>query len=612
MLISETLARIEPELAPLEIEQLVEEAEVILSDAVEKLERRGTRLEGIAALERLAGSGPLAGMDQRALNTLGRFELGRGRYEPAEQYFSESLRRGTDRRETAASGLALVDLYVMPDQGLFQSAAAVVERLSAEFGDVVVEGESVRAQLQAREARVDQLVADEHAAALAVPMFEFGTGRLEDWPQADLPSYTRLVHTRPERTEAAAGRQLVFIAPRTLRSYSLDTGALEWETQLLTRNFSLEPETGEGEGTLLGGSSRWVSLDGQTAIMNGPEGLHAVGLISGKRLWARPIESAALLRDLVVREQTIDVSDGRLACVVSSGRLSVLRVRDGGIEWERQLDREPAFVHIRDGLVLTADASLEEIAIFRLENGTRLSINRFQQPSAEAVPALVPVAYSEGILCGPSEGGVVAYDVRTGEQLWSLELAEGAAALFELAEGRFVISTRTGEHKVVEARTGEILFAARVADMPGGAVFGAVEDEVLVLAGYEETRHGDRWTLAGMDMSSGKRVWSREMLALMNRSHLRLAEGVIPLVTIVLDEVEEGSRRRTVARQQIRLIDKRTGADVGHPIDWTGVRGGNPLMGDLEVWPERLVLQAREGIVVLRTRAASRSDRGVN
>ncbi len=612
MLISDTLARIEPELAPLEIEQLVEEAGVILSDAVEKLDRRSTRLEGIAALERLAGSGPLAGMHQRALNTLGRHELDRGRYEPAEQYFAESLRRGTDRRETAAAGLALVDLYVSPDQGLFKSAAELIERLSVEDGEVVVDGEPVRAQLQARAARIDQSLAGEHAAALDVGMFEIGAEGVEEWPAADLPSYARLVHTRPERTEATAGRQLVFIAPRTLRSYDLDTGVLEWETQLLTRNFSLEPELGESEGTLVGGGSRWAALDGQTAIMNGPEGLHAVGVISGKRLWARPIGSAALLRDPVVREQTMDVGDGRLACVLSPGTLSVLRVRDGGMEWERQLEREAAFVHVRDGVVLTADANLGEIEVFGLQNGSRLSSNRFQQPSAEAAPALVPVAYSEGVLCGPSRGGVIAYDVRTGDRVWSLDLVEGAAALFELTKGRLVIATRGGDHKVVDARTGEVLFSERIVEMPGGAVFGAVEEEFLVLAGYEETRQGDRWTLTGMDLSSGKKLWSRELLALMNRSHLRLAEGVIPLVTTAVDQAEDGSRRGSVDGQQIRLIDKRTGRDVGRPIDWTGIRGGNRLVGDMEVWPERLVLQAREGIVVFRTRAASRSDSGVN
>ena len=307
----------------------------------------------------------------------------------------------------------------------------------------------------------------------------------------------------------------------------------------------------------------------------------------------------------------MDVGRGRVACVLSRGTLSVLRVLDGGVVWERPLETA-TIVRVRDDYVLTADGRVEEIRVFRFDTGDLLSINRFRQPGGELSEAPVSIVFSAGVLCGPDEDGVVAYDARTGDRLWSLDLQDGISGLFELTEGRLIIGTAAGVHKLVDARTGDVLFDERIENMPGGAVFGVLEDDIVVLAGYEETGHGDRWSLAGVEVSSGKMRWSRQLMGLMNRSHLGLAEGVIPLVAVIEQEVSDGARTRTLRRQQITLIDKRTGANVGDPVTWAGAAGGNGLSGEMEIWPGRVLLQARDGIVMFRSRPAASTGTGVN
>jgi outer membrane protein assembly factor BamB len=314
-----------------------------------------------------------------------------------------------------------------------------------------------------------------------------------------------------------------------------------------------------------------------------------------------------------LRARIVDVGRGRVACTLSPNSLSVLRLSDGETIWTRELSETPEVVRIRDEFVLTADAGLEHIDVFHLETGVALSRVAFDQPDGSSGSQLVPIAFSAGAVCGPDGVNVTAYEVRTGERLWSLALSAAAGGIFELVDGTLMIASVDGVHRVVDARTGEERLKVRPEDFPGAAVFGAIEEGLLILAGYQETALGETWQLVGVDYAGGQTRWSRSLQTSMRRSHLRMAQGVIPLVvTAPIASAPQQRSNRPRTEQRIVLIDKRTGEDVGESIPWREAQRGQHLTGDLDVWNGRLVLQVSDSMVMYETRPLDQGTRGID
>jgi len=645
LVIADTLRRIEPELAPSQITEIATAAKAMLAEAESRLLSRATRAEGMAMLRRLADSVTAGGVDQAALNALAAFEVQRHRYEQAEQYYGESVRRGADREKTAQAALKLAELYLSPQQGLGAAAGELVDLLRNSFGDVIVEGRPVLDHLDALrgiekgiESPTAKAMGHSSAGSSAVRFqpvgaFELTGQRLDDFASPDSGVNLRLVQVRGDRPEVLGQRVLVFLPPRVLQAYSPESGELLWETELVTENFPLSiPEEETLLEGLAGTEGRWALVGGQTAILNSEEGLHAVGVVSGKRLWARRVTGGATLREATLRAGTVDVGLGRTACVLTPGSLSVLNLADGETVWQRDLSETPAEVRIRDEFVLTADPAIETIDVYRLDSGGALARITFDQPEvgsahatadgalpetaggAQAAAHVVPIAFSAGVVCGPDGSRVAAYDVRTGGRLWSLEMAAPAGELFELTEGSLVIASLDGTHRVVDARSGEVRLETRLEGFPGAAVFATEEEGVLVLAGYEDSMAGEQWHFVGVDVGTGEVRWRRQFLGTLNRSHLKLAEGVIPIVAWTQEAAESSSPRspRRGTEQQIILIDKRTGENVGDPLTWHGTQRGQQLTGDLDVWPGRMILQASDTVVRFETRPLKGGSRGVN
>ena len=123
--------------------------------------------------------------------------------------------------------------------------------------------------------------------------------------------------------------------------------------------------------------------DGQTAVIASERGLHALGTITGIRLWAIEFEGGDHFGDPGLRESTTDVDAGRLACMLAPNRLAVYWMLEDRPLWERKL-RGGAVraVRIRDEFILTADPNLETVHVYRLDDGAELSVIEFKQPGA--------------------------------------------------------------------------------------------------------------------------------------------------------------------------------------------------------------------------------------
>ncbi len=613
LMAGDQIRRLQPELGPVEIEDLSREGGRRIDAAVAKFDTPATRAEAVADLRRLADSRTPDGRAQQALNVLGKLELDRGKFEPAEQLLRESIRDGGHRIRTAEAMLTLVDLYLDPAQSRLVSAKTLADRLIADFADIVLDDGPVRTLVNTRLADIDAKTLRTLNEAIDLPRFtitdhrrEFSSGEQSAQPQ-------QLVDVRTADGDVLANGYLSFVQPHTLQLHASADGELIWEAELAIEHFVFRPSESDAVNQLARIRPPVAVLDGETIIINGPQGLHAIGALSGKRLWAMPVTGIALLRDPAQRDRTIDAGAGRVACVLSSGKLTVLDAMDGSVVWERKIGVTPAAVRIRDNHILVADATLEWIDAYRVDNGASTGQMHFRQPVSKANDDAVAISYNDHVICGPDGEGVVGYDVRTGDQLWSVPLGEKPAGLFELDGGRFVVGTAKGRHLVIEGRSGKILREIALPTFPRGAVFGTIEDDLLLLAGYDETSEGNRWLLVGVSMDTGKTQWARSFVGTMNRSHLSLAKGVIPVVTSAKQQPDPNRPGAGVRyRQEIIVIDKRTGQIADQAVVWDGTQRGDQLTGDLIVRPGRLILQASRNIVAYETHRAAGLSGGLN
>ncbi|MEE9293525.1 MAG: PQQ-binding-like beta-propeller repeat protein [Phycisphaerae bacterium] len=651
IVVGNVLRRIEPELGPMEFDEISAQVGGVLARAHADLNDAAARSGAVQALRALADSRVLDGWDQAALNELGRFELGRGRYERAEQYLTESVRRhdqprrdrkgaradAPSRRRTAEALLGLLDLYLMPSQSLVVSALEVADRLTDEFADLTIEGASVQSLVDERRRGIDTNLASAHADGVKPSRFTTTTRRAYARITGDAPP--ALVVGREGRPESLADRELVFVPPRTLRSHLVVDGTLEWKSELLMLLEDFAYDTA-GTGTTVSRSrleQRTAMIDGQTAVITSERGLHAVGTITGIRLWAIEFQGGEHFGDPVLRESTTDVGSGRLACMLAPHRLAVYWMLEDRPLWERNLRGDAVrAVRIRDEFVLSADPNLETVHVFRLDDGAELCTIKFSQPGGMSQTETdianglswseIPVTYVGGVVCGPEGRNIVGYRASSGERVWTLSLPEHPASLVALEGGRLVVGTASGYHWVVDARDGEVLFERQYDELAGGAVDGVQESGVLVLAGYRETPEGYHWQLLGIDPTpsamggssaradAGRIRWSRDFIGLATGPHLRSVEGVIPIVEMQRVEPQAEKKGQPTGRgvtshyrQSVVLIDKLTGETVGDPllVELSAER----LTGDIQVWPGRLALQTTKGILTFETTAAATGDR---
>ena len=183
---------------------------------------------------------------------------------------------------------------------------------------------------------------------------------------------------------------------------------------------------------------------------------------------------------------------------------------EGGLVWERALghgngDAAPVrFVAVGDDVVLTIEARLESVHIYRLDNGEALGELTFDQTDL-GLDEPIPIQYSRGLLCGPDGAGVAAYDVRTGEKRWSLPLAGRLVSVFAPRDGRLVVSTADAEHWLCDSESGEVLFNGRFENFNFGAVDGVLEEGVLILANSRAVDAGVRWERIGAEATGRRR-----------------------------------------------------------------------------------------------------------
>ncbi|MCH7595127.1 MAG: PQQ-binding-like beta-propeller repeat protein [Planctomycetes bacterium] len=621
--VGQRLARLATEMSAGDLALVDGDTKTAVADDLQRLSDGVDVRRVVDRLRAASDLSPVGAGGGRLRRVLADWERRGERYERAEQYLREGVRRGPESATTVAALAGLCNLYTAEVQDAVELLVPCLDELEARFADrpmpSAARWDSGRAgnPSEVSQGLVGDLVAqmrgavspealtwysDSAASRSAAPVRMRLTGE-EAWsrPVTRGASPLRLVGFGKNRPPALRDRVLLYGTDGTLECLDIDTGELLWDTQLRL------PEAFERvrRSNFADEQRRQGVADGQIAVLNGTDGLFAVGLVTGRRLWARPYESAIDPSLAPLYDRAMAAGDGFLAALPRDGRLTLMRLLDGSTVWERDLRGEAvAYVWMDGGRVLTCDASMRRVHLFDRQDGRLIEQILFRQPDPDY--DTVQLLRTGGLLCGPDStaesDGVIAYDLVDGGVAWQVEVNKPVQQLFEAKEGYLGIGLLGGDVWIIDVATGEVLLNRHVTS-GHPVVDGVMVDGTLVVR--VERRRGQLRTpeLAGIDIATGEQVWSRDDLASVPNGpgFLTVVHGVVPtVVTLSRSNVSAKKGRSRKDRAALMMIDVRTGANVGVGVDLPTLNRGLRVQRDVVVGRTAVVVTVNASVRALR------------
>ncbi len=607
--IAEKLNALESRLPVEALSKLQGKAEELFLKIEQSLGSSHKPSESIGQLRNLAAVGGPGHLDQRALLALATWQEDRQRFEPAEQNYLAAIHLAKTSELTAQGHAQLAAMYLNSYQQLPVCAEQHISSLHAEFGDVAFpwitpEGrqeQSTGAQAaQALRSRINQIHLRDHQSAMKPGAFSPDGGRA--WGSPLIDSRTHLVSVFGQRPEAMAGRMLTISDDDVVRAYRLVDGKSEWEAELRLADDVLGFD--RIDFTSIAGFSPFIATDGQTAFFRGPSSLHAVGLVSGKRLWAiqqfvppRPAASQGLFA----------AEHGLVASMPEEGIIAVLSAANGTPRWQRRLEVQSVVgVRILEDRVVVFGQGWERADIFDLSSGHFIGSMTFH--NTDLMQAGSAFARAGNVLCGPDGSAAIAYDLADGSVRWRLPVPNEMTSIFKLNEGLVGVGSLAGRLSVVDAQSGELVFETLLADCRNGITDGTLEGGTMVIGGMIDADDGRKKTLVGLDFASRRILWQRDDLANVSAKpwYFGLAAGTIPAMIHL-----EGAPARRQSRSigyGLAVIDARTGQDVGvvQPFDSSSP---DRFTGNIAVWPGRLIIGMEDEIYAVPTEPTNDEER---
>lgn len=409
---------------------------------------------------------------------------------------------------------------------------------------------------------------------------------------ADLPRIVSFLD--PPSAEVAlrrklGGRIMLHGPDDVVSCYDAVGGALLWKTALrLPESFVDDPILRWGPGESV---PRFGVADGNAAVFAGREGLFAVGLGTGRRIWVRPFDPedeesrSPQERASGNRDTLMAAGDGFLAAMPHAGRLTLMRMFDGSTVWERDLLGERVErVWIIGDRIVTADPRRERVHLFDRADGSLVKRIDFRQPEPP-----VDLTLTDGLVCGPTgklnSSGVRAVDLINGEVRWEIELTKPLVQLFVPQDTFLGIGLLGGDVRIIEIATGHVVLQRRVADAHGVAR-GTLVDGTLLVQHYT-VKHGVRASaLSALDVATDTELWRRDDVIPLWRMErpLRVVGGRLPV--LLRPENLQGSKQQRKQRQKqarLTMIDIRTGLGAGEEVTLSQNRNVIQFNSDFEV-----------------------------
>lgn len=628
-----------------ERDEFSEHLEGVVVRALDALRRDDEPVEALRKLTTIADLPVPPHLRVRVLIALADRHRDRRRHEIAEQFLMTGLRLDVG----AKTGVVLLDrlcrLYA--DTGALGGASleSLLDRLVDRYGEEMLPNrpdvtalveparpESSMVSVRSLVDRARNLLAGEHEAdqadqtaraphglvAQSKPLWSISPPLGQQRPTTEAPfelkgdlkkSLDSTKRFGPPRLIRFAGSQrragddqVIYHGPNdVLYGQRAATGELLWYTSLrLPETFTATSGARQGSNTL---GRRAAVAEGQICVINGRLGLFGIGRVSGRRLWVRPHEYPTSLNPPgqdAARDALMAAGDGLLAAMPRSGRLTLMRMRDGSTVWERDLRGEPvADVRINESSVITVGPLRQRVHLFDRIDGKLIKRIRFQQPDLEGGP--IRLVDTGGIICGVDGANplseLLAVDLATGEEAWRLRLDKPIAQLFEPAPGFVGVGLLGGDVCVVGSATGDPVIELRVVGA-GSVSDGVLLDGILIVR-YDRTRNNRRYPeLAALDVSTGEELWRRDDLAAGADAMIRLdvVDGGLP---VLVEIAGHGRNRRT--RSGLAIVDVRTGANRGELIDLELTRSRVQFSGDLVLAPGAVIIGTKTGVEAYRT-----------
>ncbi len=311
-----------------------------------------------------------------------------------------------------------------------------------------------------------------------------------------------------------------------------------------------------------GNVSRLAALDGQTAVFSGVDGLFAVGVVTGRRLWVRPYESGDVPHVPLNGDWLLAADRGVIAAMPRVGRLTLMRALDGGTIWERDLRGEPVGrIMLVGDRVVTIDEAQQRVHLFDRKDGRLIDRAIFRQP--DPMGLALNVVVSGGVVCGPIYSqdfqGVSATSLETGQGLWRMSASNPIGEVFVPKEGYIGVSLLGGEVRIIDAGTGDIVISRLLAEAHM-ITDGALVDGTLLLQYMPSANRPDTQRFAAMDVATGDEMWRADDRAPLTTSQLarHVRAGRVPAAVVV--RARPGMKRDEL---HITMLDVDTGESVG-------------------------------------------------
>lgn len=570
------------------------------------------RLRAIADLETFASVGP------RALIALATYHLERSRFEQAEQLLRECIRFDSDPAVTITAMMRLCDLYVKTygaGDALADRLTDMLDTLEARFGDFPVPAESPDATTSPGEdalgdtvaAWVERFHADVLDPSPAHPERSFVSSSLRftgelawsrKWkadPRTRIPSApvpAELVTLDGPPGTALLGRVILHGIDDVVRCLDARDGTVLWEATLRL------PQTFPERRHDLSAKGRRAVLDGQTLVVNGTDGLFALGMVTGRRLWIRPYEADGEVSTAIDGDLLLAAGEGFLAAMPKLGRLTLIRMLDGSTVWERDLRGERvAQVQMVGNRVLVIDGRVERVNVFDRADGRLIRLVLFRQPDHAA--QMIRLVVSGGLLCGPArvEGanGISAVNLETGETAWSMSLDKPIVQVFKPAEGYVGVGMLGGGVRIIDVADGDfferrIAGAQRVSD-------ARLHDGTLLIQHNAVANDFASQRFTALDVATDKVLWTRDDVLSFARSGAAMHVVGGHVLAAFRSQPPPRNRSQPAQDRKLTMLDIRTGTTVGAVIPVPPVSRVAAQSGVFQVYPSA-------GVAVFGTNAS--------
>lgn len=562
----------------------------------------------IDRLQLIAEINPPGELGARAWLVLGRYWREQLRLEQAEFCLPQALRAAEGQTVAAEALVELAWLYLGVDLQMYAATDRCLDVLNRLYADtrLPTEGGALVRDV------VRELAAQIPSGELAKEKLSIRPGRfaLTDtvvWPTEDVePDHVEeIIHFPHERPGALTDNVLTFEWPNVVRARSVSDGKLLWMAQLVRLN-PFTDKYAEAQSDSRGDHAEMRSAwgDGQILAISTADMLHGIGMVTGKHLWMRELEIGAEPYPAgSIRH--FHASDGVVAFLSAPGVLEVCRGIDLQTQWVRHLpDRRAELVRIVDDYLLVSDGPGRTVGIYDLHDGREISNLTFRQPAGARMDVIV----CGDTVVGPDQDSVVGLGMRDTALRWQHSFDGSPVSLFELPQARVGVGLEGGRFAIIEGVGGEILLQGDTEKRQGIIKTGTIHNGMCILAGICNP-NSQHLGLFGYDLAGGELAWKhdRTSRASIMPYYLSLCDSLLP----VTYSSPPSSKRKANARgdSRIVLLDKVTGQQAGTPFERPPSRAFG-WTGDLAVYPERLLIGTKRGIVAIEVTPDAPTSRG--